>query len=111
MSGFHLLILAILCEVVATSALKLSEGFTKPLPSVFVVVGYCITFYLLSLALKTIPVGTAYALWSGMGTVGIVIVGVLVWREPLDFWRIVGVSLIVLGVIVLNVMGSPAHSA
>lgn len=99
------LMLAIASEIIATTSLKLSEGFTRPLPSVFVVLGYGAAFYLLSLALKAIPLGTAYAIWSAIGTAGAVIIGVLVWREPLNAPRIMGMALIIVGVVVLNLYG------
>ena len=74
---------AVLSEVTATTALKFSEGFTKLVPSVIVVVGYGLSFYLLSLALKVMPIGIAYALWSGIGIVLTVIAGMVLWRESL----------------------------
>ena len=101
---------AILSEVTASAALKFSEGFSKLVPSVFVVVGYGLSFYLLSLSLKVMPIGTAYALWSGIGIVLTVIVGFLIWRESLDWARIIGIFLIMLGIIILNLFSkSPAH--
>lgn len=105
------LMLTILSEVIATTSLKASEGFTKPIPSIIVVVGYAIAFYMLSLTIKNMPLGTAYAIWSGLGTTGVVLVGILVWREPLDIPRIVGIALIVIGVIVLNLFAEGAKAA
>lgn len=99
-----LLLLAIASELVATTSLKLSDGFTKWAPAVVVVVGYGAAFYFLSLSLKHVPLGTAYAIWSGIGTVGTVIIGVLLWQEKLDAWRVLGIALIVLGVALLNVV-------
>jgi small multidrug resistance pump len=93
---------AVLSEVTATTALKFSEGFTKLVPSLVVVVGYGLSFYLLSLSLKTIPLGTAYALWSGIGIVLTVIAGMLIWRESMDWARGIGIFLIMLGIIVIN---------
>jgi small multidrug resistance pump len=93
---------AVLSEVTATTALKFSEGFTKLVPSLVVVVGYGLSFYLLSLSLKTIPLGTAYALWSGIGIVLTVIAGMLIWRESMDWARGIGIFLIMLGLIVIN---------
>ena len=78
---------AVLSEVIATTSLKFSEGFTKLVPSVIVVVGYGVSFYLLSLSLKVMPIGTAYALWSGIGIVLTVIAGIVLWRESLDWAR------------------------
>lgn len=102
MKPWLFLSLAIVCEVVATSALKASEGFTKPVPAVIVVVGYGAAFYLLSLTLRAIPVGVAYAVWSG---VGIVLVSAIAWvgfGQRLDAPAILGIALIVAGVAVLN---------
>ena len=78
---------AVLSEVIATSSLKFSEGFTKPVPSIIVVLGYGTSFYLLSLSLKVMPIGTAYALWSGIGIVLTVIAGIVIWRETMDWAR------------------------
>jgi small multidrug resistance pump len=101
------LFLAIVSEVVATSALKLSEGFTRPGPSAFVVVGYVSAFYLLSQSLRTgMSLGVAYAIWSGLGTVGIVAIGIVLFREPLTAARIVGTLLVVAGVVILNLGGA-----
>ena len=99
------LLLAIVSEVIGTSALKLSDGFSKPLPSVVVVVGYGLAFWLIAKSLREIPIGTVYAIWSGLGTVGIVLVGVLVFEESLTIPRIAGIALIVAGVVMLNAFG------
>jgi small multidrug resistance pump len=104
------LFLAIVSEVVGTVALKASEGFARLGPTMLVVVGYGLTFYLLGLALKQIPLGVAYAIWSGLGTVGAVLAGVLLWRESLNLAGVVGIALIVAGVLVLNLFpGTSAH--
>jgi len=101
---------AVLSEVTATTALKFSEGFTKWIPSLTVVVGYGLSFYLLSLSLKELPLGTAYALWSGIGIVLTVIAGMLIWREPLGWARGVGIFLIMLGIVIVNLFSkTPAH--
>jgi small multidrug resistance pump len=97
-----ILSLAIAAEVIATSALKASAGFTRLLPSVLVVVGYGISFYCLSLTLKVIPLGVTYAIWSGAGVVLVSLVGWLIYGQVLDLAAIVGISLIVAGVLVLN---------
>jgi small multidrug resistance pump len=94
---------AVLSEVTATTALKFSEGFTKLVPSLVVVIGYGLSFYLLSLSLKAIPLGTAYALWSGIGIVLTVIAGMVIWRESMDWARGIGIFLIMLGIVVINV--------
>ncbi|MDE1461611.1 DMT family transporter [Spartinivicinus poritis] len=97
------LAIAIVAEVAATSALKASEEFTKLIPSLIVVIGYGLAFYLLTLVLRTMPVGIAYAIWSGLGIVLVAIVGVVVYRQVLDLPAIVGMLLIVVGVIIINV--------
>ena len=101
----HWLILgvAIVSEVIATSALKAADGFTRLLPSAIVVVGYGIAFYCLSLVLRTLPVGIVYAIWSGAGVALIALVGWLIYGQALDLPAIVGMSLIVAGAVVLNV--------
>ena len=100
--NYAYLALAILAEVIATSCLKWSEGFTKLWPSVVTVVGYGIAFYFLSLTLRTIPTGIAYAIWSGVGVVLIVAVAWLFQGQKLDAPAIVGIGLIVAGVAVMN---------
>jgi len=101
MHWFYLAI-AILSEVVATSVLKAAAGFTNPLPSALVIAGYALSFYFLSLALRGIPLGVAYAIWSGIGVALISIVGWIVYRQALDLGAIIGIALIVAGVLVLN---------
>lgn len=101
-SGFVYLACAIVAEVVATSALKASDGFTRPWPSLVVLVGYGIAFYCLSVVLKTIPVGIAYAIWSGVGVALIALIGWLVLKQPLDAAAIAGIALIVAGVLVIQ---------
>lgn len=99
---------AVLSEVTATTALKFSEGFTKLIPSVVVIVGYGISFYLLSLSLKTIPLGTAYAMWSGIGIVLTVIAGIIIWRESMDWARGIGIFLIMAGILIINLFSKSA---
>ena len=96
------LAIAIVLEVVATSALKAAEGFTHWVPSLLVVVGYASAFYFLSLTLRTIPISVAYAVWSGVGIVLVSLVGWLLYRQPLDAPALLGISLIIAGVLVLN---------
>ena len=100
---FVYLILAIVAEVVATSALKASVGFTRPLPSLLVVGGYGVAFYLLSLVLRTLPVGITYAIWAGLGIVLVTLVGIVVFGEKPDLPAVFGISLIVAGVVTLQV--------
>lgn len=97
-----LLGVAIVAEVIATSALKASDGFSRLLPSLVVVGGYAIAFAALSFALKTIPVGIAYAIWSGVGVVLISLVAWLLMGQQLDRAAVGGMALMVLGVVVIN---------
>jgi len=94
---------AIISEVIATSALKASDGFTRLWPSMVVLVGYAVSFYLLSLTLKTLPVGIAYAIWSGLGIVLISLIGLILFGQKLDGPAVIGMGLIIAGVIVMNV--------
>lgn len=103
MQQWLFLSIAIVSEVMATSALKASAGFTRPLPSLVVVVGYGVAFYFLSLTLKTVPVGVAYAIWSGAGVALIALVGWAFLGQRLDAPAIIGLGLIVAGVVVINV--------
>ncbi|MBP6018730.1 MAG: QacE family quaternary ammonium compound efflux SMR transporter [Burkholderiaceae bacterium] len=98
-----LLFLAIIAEVIATTAMKSSIGFTRWVPSAITVVGYGIAFYLLSLTLKSIPVGMAYAIWSGVGIVLISLIAWLFYGQKLDTAALIGIGFIVLGVIVIQV--------
>ena len=102
---------AIVSEVIATSALKASDGFSRLVPSVVVVVGYAAAFYFLSLTLRTVPVGVAYAIWSGAGVALIALIGWAFLGQPLDAPAIVGLALIVAGVVVLNVFSRAMNHA
>lgn len=104
MKSWLFLAVAIIGEVAATSALKSSDGFTKLAPSAVVVVGYGVAFYFLSLALKSIPVGIAYAVWAGLGIVLVAGIAWLLHGQRLDAWALVGIGLIVSGVAVLNLL-------
>lgn len=101
-----LLVLAIVSEVFGTAMLKASDGFTKWLPVAGVIAGYALSFLFLGFALKDIGVGVAYAIWSGLGTVGIVIAGYFIFGEQLNTWGYVGIAVIIAGVIILNVSGA-----
>ena len=96
------LFVAIVAEVIGTTFLKLSDGFTRPWPSVVTVAGYAVAFYFLSLTLKTVPTGIAYAIWSGVGIVLITAVAWLFQGQKLDAGAIIGMALIVAGVATLN---------
>lgn len=94
-------------EVTWLVAMKQSEGFTKLWPTVTVFVVGTLSFYLLSVCLKAIPVGTAYVVWTGIGAVGGAILGIMVYGEPRDAWRIASIALIVVGIVGLKMTGSP----
>ncbi len=93
---------AIIAEVIGTSSLKASDGFTRLVPTIVVCVAFAAAFFFLSLALRTIPVGVAYAIWSGAGTALIVLAGAIVFRQAPDLPAIVGIGLIIAGVAILN---------
>ena len=95
--------IAIVAEVIATSSLKESQGFTRLIPSIITFIGYSFTFYFLSLTLKEIPIGITYAIWSGIGICLLSIIGYFRFNQTLDFGSIIGISLIGVGVIVLNI--------
>ena len=97
--------LAIFSEVIATVSLKSTEGFTKILPSIIVFIGYGAAFYFLSLTLDTIPIGVAYAIWSGVGVATITIVSIYFFDQKIDSASIIGIILIILGVVILRVYG------
>ncbi|WP_205965265.1 DMT family transporter [Paraburkholderia flava] len=99
---YALLAIAIVAEVIATSALRASEGFTRLVPAVVVLIGYGISFYCLSLTLRSLPVGIVYAIWSGVGIVLITLVAIVLYKQVPDLPAIIGLALIVAGVIVLN---------
>ena len=105
------LAIAIVTEVVGTSALKASAEFTKLFPSLIVVIGYGLSFYFLALVLKTIPVGITYSVWSGVGIVLVDIAGALLYKQVPDFPAIIGMGLIVLGVVIIYVFSKTvSHS-
>ncbi|MCM3740420.1 multidrug efflux SMR transporter [Oceanobacillus luteolus] len=107
MKGFALLIISIIAEVFGTSMLKLSDGFTVLAPSIGVAVGYGVSFYLLSLCLRTLPLSLVYAIWSGAGTALTALVGFMFWNEALDLVKLLGIALIIGGIIALNTSDSP----
>ncbi len=103
MIAYLYLAIAIVAEVVGTVALKATAEFTKLLPSMIVVVGYGISFYFMALVLRTIPVGITYAIWSGVGIVLVTLFGILIYKQIPDFPAVIGMSLIVSGVVVIQV--------
>lgn len=102
MKNYLFLAAAILCETIGTSFLKKTEQFSKPVPTIIFIVAMAASFYLLSFALKGIPIGIAYAIWSAVGIVLISLVGYFVYKQSLDFPAILGIALIVVGVVVIN---------
>ncbi len=103
------LLVAILAEIVATSALKASESFTRLWPSVLTVAGYAVAFYFLSLVLRSIPVGIAYAIWSGVGIVLVTLVAAVLYGQKPDAAAVAGMALIVAGVVVINLFSKSVH--
>jgi len=103
MKSWLILLCAVVCEVVGTSAIKYSEGFTKVIPSIVVFVAFGMAFYILSISLKVIPIGMAYAVWSGLGIVLISIIGHSVFSQRLDAPAFIGMSFILAGVVIMQV--------
>lgn len=106
MNAYLLLFGAIICEVIATSSLKLSNGFNNLVFSIITIIGYSASFYILSLALKTIPVGIAYAIWSG---IGIIIISLIAWiflKQSLDLAALIGMGFIIFGVVIINLFSN-----
>lgn len=111
MPAYAYLAIAIAFEVVATSALKASKGFTILVPSLIVAIGYGVAFYSLSLALRGVPLGIAYGLWSAIGIVLVSIAGWLLYQQRLDFPALVGLGLIIAGVLVIQLLSKTTHLA
>jgi len=102
--------IAIAAEVIATTALKASNEFTRLVPSIIVVIGYGTAFYFMTISLRVLPVGIMYAIWSGVGIVSISLLGWLVYRQTLDAPAMIGMGMIIAGVVVINVFSkSVAH--
>jgi multidrug transporter EmrE-like cation transporter len=104
MNAYVLLLFAIAAEIMATSALKISNGFSRLVPSVVVILGYSAAFWLMSLTLKTLPVSVVYAIWSGLGIIGITFIGVWLFNETFGWWHLLGTFFILLGVTVLSLI-------
>lgn len=100
--NYHYLAITILAEVIATTALKSTEDFTRLAPSLIVIIGYCIAFYFFSLCIRTIPVGIAYALWSGLGIVFVALVTAIFYNQIPNWPSVVGIALIMLGVVIIQ---------
>ncbi|MBV8622623.1 MAG: EamA family transporter [Herbaspirillum sp.] len=108
MPAYLSLAVAIVAEVIATTALKSSQGFTRLWPALIVVLGYGVSFYCLSLTLRTMPTSVAYAIWSGVGIVLVTLAAWLIHQQRLDWPAVAGIALIVAGVMVINVFSSSA---
>lgn len=106
MPVYLILALAVVAETIGTTALKASEQFTRAGPSLIVVLAYGVSFYLLSITLKTIPVGVVYALWSGLGIISIATIGWFVFGQKLDFAALTGMAMIIGGIAVIHVFSS-----
>lgn len=106
--GYLYLSIAIIAEVIGTSALKASQEFTKLFPSIMAIIGYGASFYFLSLVLKTIPIGIAYAIWSGIGITLITITGAILFKQMPDIPAIIGMTMIMTGVAIINVFSKIA---
>ncbi|MBG9463249.1 MULTISPECIES: multidrug efflux transporter outer membrane subunit EmrC [Bacillus amyloliquefaciens group] len=102
------LVLAISGELIGSSMLKAAEGFSKIYPTIGTIIAYIGSFFFLSLAMKTIPLNTAYALWSGIGIIATTIISVLIWKEKINVASVTGIVLILAGVVILNLFG-PGH--
>ena len=101
--AYFYLALAIIAEVIATSSLKASAEFTKLFPSLIVVTGYGIAFYLLTMVLRSIPIGITYAIWSGIGIILVAVVGAILYKQLPDLPAMIGMALIVTGVVIIHV--------
>lgn len=102
MSGYLYLAIAICAEVVATTSMKALAGFSRPLPLLLVVTGYGLSFWMLALVVRTIPVGIAYAIWAGLGIVLVSIAAAILYRQHLDLPAVLGMALIIAGVVVIH---------
>lgn len=110
MPAYLILVLAVLAETIGTTALQASQQFTRLWPSVLVVLAYAVSFYLLSMTLKVMPVGVVYALWSGLGIILIAIIGFAVFGQRLDWPAVIGLAMIVAGIAVIHLFsGATLH--
>jgi small multidrug resistance pump len=108
MIAYAYLAVAIIAEVIATSALRAANGFTVLLPSIITIIGYIVAFFFLSLTLKTMPVGVAYAIWSGLGIIAVSVIAYFLYKQTLDLPAILGMGLILAGVLVINLFSKTA---
>lgn len=105
---YVLLVLAIAAEVAATSLLPRTAGFTQPVPTAAALASYALSFFLLAQVVKSLPIGIAYAIWAGLGTLFVLGIGVFVLQQSVTAWQVAGVLLVVVGVVVIN-LGGPTH--
>lgn len=108
MSGYLYLAIAIFAEVIATTSLKAVDGLARPVPLLLVVVGYAVSFWMLTLVLRSIPVGIAYAIWAGLGIVLVSIAAYFVYQQKLDGPALLGIAMIIGGVVVIRLFSSAA---
>ncbi|CDG87577.1 SMR family transporter [Xenorhabdus bovienii] len=106
MNGLGYLLIAIVSEVIATTMLKASDGFSRLMPSIVVVIGYCFSFWALSQVVKVLPLGIAYAIWSGLGIVLVSVAAIFLYQQKLDLPAIIGMLLIIMGVLVINLFSN-----
>ncbi|MDE9540847.1 DMT family transporter [Xenorhabdus bovienii] len=106
MNGLGYLLIAIISEVIATTMLKASDGFSRLMPSIVVVIGYCFSFWALSQVVKVLPLGIAYAIWSGIGIVLVSVAAIFLYQQKLDLPAIIGMLLIIMGVLVINLFSN-----
>ena len=110
MTGYIYLAIAITAEVIATTSMKSLAGFSRPLPLLLVIAGYSLSFWMLALVVKTIPVGIAYAIWAGLGIVLVSAAAAVIYQQKLDLPAVLGMALIVSGVVVIQLFsGSTGH--
>ncbi|MFD0586999.1 DMT family transporter [Paenibacillus sp. GCM10027627] len=109
MNPYFMLAFAIVSEVFGSTMLKLSKGFTKKLPAIGVLIGMGTAFYLMSQTLQTLPLGTVYAIWSGAGTALTATIGIVVWKEHLDWKKALGLVCIIAGVVVMKLASDGSH--
>ncbi|MBO9477088.1 QacE family quaternary ammonium compound efflux SMR transporter [Shimia sp. R11_0] len=106
--AYLILMIAVVFETIGTAALQASQQFTKPIPSIIVVVGYGLAFYMMALTLKFLPVGITYAVWSGLGIISISVIAYFAFGQKLDLPAVLGLGLIVAGILIINLFSKTA---
>lgn len=107
--NYIFLLIAILCEIISTSCLKASAGFTKPIPAIISLFGFGFALYFLSLAIRTIPIGIAYAIWSGIGIILTILLAWFIYNQKPDLWAIVGIIFVIIGILIINIMSKMSN--